>query len=159
MKTKTIKRGILVLLAALMLASAFSLNIFAYANGSKTIYNGSTKLGVGDMWTNNSTTNMVLSACTEANSKSNSVSASATYTYMQTLTSGKRVKYMSSWATKENTYSTGATVEKNVTSGHTPVEARATFYINSYGAGVCKMYNYGQGQQTCEDGSSCAYNF
>lgn len=151
---KNIKRKILctgLLVLTLIYTTAFSVS--ALNNGTKGIYSGETRIGGGQIWTNNSTTDRVLYGETKSTETQNSLVVRITYTYFD---SDNFVKEAAPWKTASKAYATISNTEYAIS--ETPIEARGQFAINSNIARICKMYNNGQGVKPCEDGDSCPYN-
>lgn len=153
------KTVLVVLLALLMVCSAFVTPVSAYHNGACEIKSNGVKIGVGDIWTPskiNGTLEYRVFGETVANTSQNSVIVGVAYTYID-YDSFEKVQ--TAWVNDGVKNNTTAHAEIPVEDEHSPIEARGRFAINSNRRGTCKMYNYGQGVQPCEDGSSCACNY
>ncbi len=153
---KKIRKSILCIgLIMLMLVSAMAVTVSAYNNGGKGIYSGDTRIGGCQIWTNNATTDKVLSGETYSDDTYNSMTVRVAYTYFD---SASFTKKQASWQTETKSYCKIVNTEYEISNSRSPIEARGQFAINSNIARICKMYNNGQGVQACEDGDSCTYN-
>ncbi|MCD7776169.1 MAG: hypothetical protein LUH54_02200, partial [Firmicutes bacterium] len=135
----------------------FSLPASAYGNGGASVYNSSgTKLGTGDIWTNNKSESELgkkLSGELVSTEKS-TLTIKVGYTVVDNMQAGDADTY---WAQKTATSATVISTTKTVSDDVTPVDARGYFKINSRIARVCKRYNFGDGVSICSSGPNCEY--
>ena len=150
-----LKKSLAICCAFLMIAM-LGISASAYNNGKLRIYNSEgTRLGLAQMWTNNSTTDEILWAQTQTIDigKANYVAAQALLKGMN----GFQTTYLSTDIVS-NTYSDYSPIaELVVAEDVVPVDARLIGAVDSWVAGLCYKYNYGQGLTPCSDGANCNF--
>ena len=157
--TRNAKRALSLIFAVIMLSmTLFSLPASAYGNGGISVYNGSgTKLGTGDIWTNNkseSDSGKILYGEVDALTESRLVIKVG-----YTVVAGQQAADRDTTWTKKIVYdATVVSANISISDNVTPIDARGYFRIDKYISRVCKSYNFGSGVKACSDYSiGCLY--
>ena len=144
------KTAFVVLLALLMVCSAFVTPVSASPNGKRFLKANDVTLGLGDLWTSpNLTGYFRISGETEAYQTQNAVAVGVGYSYMDMITYTYGEERITAMSVERN--ATLAHDEKDIDKNtRAPIDVWGRFGINTTVGGICYKYNSGQGLQACE---------
>lgn len=151
-------KKLIVILSVIALAAMIaSVSVYAYANGSVSIYNGSTKVGVGEIWNNSKSETAdgkIVYGSTESYEAVTNLRVNVGYSY---INDSGELKNRYGGTRLVTTASTVVTSDCEVTDGVIPLNARGIFTLGTVTESLCKGYNFGSGIGDCSHGDDCPW--